>query len=642
MGRAEQPPRCPAGSVFTVLVLAVATHPLQAASPEFLHVGKPDRVGGYASTHIVVRFTPAMMQRLAVSPNGREAGGAIPQAALTGDLRTECSRWTVRRMRPLYPFPFSDPPQAARYGFDRTFVVEVPRGSDTRAMSTAFRAFGADIEAAGVDTIGGISELIPNDPDFVRQHALYNTGQTGGTPDADIDAPEAWATHTGHGGATVVVAVIDGGVTPHPEFADRMVPGINTISPETPDHTIDGCGFGHGTCVAGIVAALGNDGVGMAGITWGARIMPVRVLNFCAGPASAAAAGLLWAVDNGADVCNLSLNYLDLDPPVLETFENAVQYAHDNGVVVVAAAGNLSGGCDPGEVAYPGAFDHAIAVSATDRDDQFASFSCFGPEVEISAPGDDILSALVTQGYLLHHGTSVATPHVTGVAALLKSFLPNLGPDDIRTILQDTADDLGEPGWDQYFGHGRLNAHGALAEATTRIAVVSSSPPDGAIDARIPHPVDDPETGFGWDSVDITFTCHGVNSITSADLSITEEGGDGVPPGIRDLTVLANDTLRITLDAPLEPRAWTVFEHVASGASISLGFLPADVDGNGTSNVSDVLALVDCLGGVGPCAPWQCDIDRRGVCAGADLQRLLDLLNGAGAADAYAGAMLYP
>ena len=628
-------------AIAVVLSALVFPSPGQPTPVERVRDRQPDVGGGYASTHVVVRVTPELMKRVASSAFERGGNHTLPQSVLSPDLEALCGRWAVIRIRPWYPFPFEDPALAAKYGFDRLFLVEVPRGTDTPMMAAAFRTLGADIESAGLDAIGGIAG-IPNDPEFWQQHGLYNTGQMGGTNDADIDALEAWTIHTGETGTPVTVAIIDSGVTPHPEFADRMVPGINTISPETPDHTIDGCGFGHGTPVASVVAAQGDNGLGMAGVTWGAQIMPVRVLNFCGGPASAAAAGLLWAVDHGADVCNLSLQYSDLDPPSLEAFESAVDYAHDNSVVVIAAAGNWSGGCNPGEVTYPGAFGNAIAVSGTDRDDQFASFSCFGPEVDISAPGDDILSALVTQAYYLHHGTSMATPHVTGVAALLKSFLPTLGPDGIRSILQDTADDLGDPGRDQYFGYGRLNAYNALVEGTTRIEVVSSSPPDGAIDARIPHSPIEPSIVHGWDSVEMTFTCRDVTSFTSGYFTITETGGDGVAPDIDGVEVLADDSLRITLTEPIESQAWTALEHTASGAGIRLGSLPADVNGDGTSDASDVAALVNHLHapGTSPLEVWQADIDRNGKCGPRDILRTIDLLNGAGCYDPWLDASI--
>ena len=263
------------GYLRTKTALALCTlflaHAVDAAAPNPQGNRQPDVFGGYASTQIVVKLRPEAMATTAAKRHFRTAPrDADPRPAFSNEVRAVADKWRARRMRPAYSEPFADPVLAARHGLDRTFVIEVPEGTDTEAMAAAFAGSGADIEVAVVDGIGGVADpipLIPNDTNSNLQYAMHNTGQTGGTPDADVDAPEAWALHTGDLG-TVTIAIIDSGVNSHLDFGTRLVPGRNTNNPLTPTLTTDGCP--HGTHVAGIAAASGNNSRGVAGVTWGA------------------------------------------------------------------------------------------------------------------------------------------------------------------------------------------------------------------------------------------------------------------------------------------------------------------------------------------------------------------------------------
>ncbi len=651
-----------------------------------------DVFGGYSSTQIVVKLrpeavaTPAARQHFRTTPHG-----ADPRAALSGAVRAAAADWGALKMRPAYSDPFADPAAAARHGLDRTFIIEVPEGTDTEAMAAAFWDLREDIEVATVDTIGGVADVIPNDTNFSLQYAMHNTGQTGGTPDADIDAPAAWALHTGDFG-TVTIAIIDSGVNSHNDYGTnaapypngRIVQGRNTANPLTPNATTDGCP--HGTHVAGIAAASGNNNRGVAGVTWGAYIMPVRVLrdppNGCNGVVSALADGIKWAADNGADVGNISLQYYDLTQAEYNLLSAAINYAHDLGMILIAAAGNDNVG-GLGFVAYPAKMPNCMAVSATMDEDLFATnggiclcpgvdvvpcntpnsgtctegrvgMSCtvndycdtavwssnYGNEVDVCAPGDRIYSTWTSNGYVYSYGTSMATPHVSGLAALIKSYATGLTNTHIEMILYESADDLGPTGWDNHYGVGRINAHNALLRAQDWFDILLyGDPPDGAIDAR--KPIDrDGNNVYGWNSVDLTFGLITLEPSPS-DFTVSQAGGVSAPPTVATVEQVSSPVLRVGLDSMIEPKTWTTITHVPSAVSVRLGYLPGDVNANRVSDAADVTTMVDTLRGVLPAKPiWSMDINRSEAVTGADALEVVDLLNGAEAYEAFLGATL--
>jgi subtilisin family serine protease len=212
---------------------------------------------------------------------------------------------------------------------------------------------------------------------------------------------------------------------------------------------------GHGTHVAGIAAAAGDNGLGIAGIAWGCRLMIVKVLDANGnGLESDVASALVYAVDNGARIANLSLGG-DIDSPLMR---DAVDYASEHGVLVVAAAGNNSGA-----VLYPAAYEPVLAVAASDANDERAPYSSHGPEVDLTAPGSGIYSTCVGDQYCGKSGTSMATPHVSGLAALIWSRYSDYTAAQVRQALIDSARDMGTPGWDEYTGWGRIDAWRAIS-----------------------------------------------------------------------------------------------------------------------------------------------------------------------------------
>ena len=251
-----------------------------------------------------------------------------------------------------------------------------------------------------------------------------------------VGAPEVWAGGPGFDGVSgegVIVAVLDTGVDlDHPEFAGRLVPGYDFVDGDNfPDDL-----HGHGTHVAGTIAAA-NDGLGMTGVAYNSQIMPIRVLDANgSGWDSDIAAGIYWAVDNGAHVINLSLGGSNPSTRYLD----ALQYAHENDVLVVMASGN-DGFSSPGYPAYY-ANQFGLAVGAVDSSGSVANFSNragSGPIDYVTAPGVGVTSSMIGGGYATWSGTSMATPQVAGIAALLLSYDMNLSPTNLEQLIAGTA-----------------------------------------------------------------------------------------------------------------------------------------------------------------------------------------------------------
>jgi subtilisin family serine protease len=341
----------------------------------------------------------------------------------------------------------------------------------------------------------------PNDPVYTNKNSIgttYHSPCNGFVHQGEwylnqVRADKAFAAGltTAPLGRDIVVAVLDTGVNyslggGNQDIAVNTLPGYNELTPTAPpydDEQPDTCGdAGHGTHVAGIICANTNNSSGMASVscsqdvTWTSRVMvlPVKVLDASGnGNDSDIYNGIVWAADNGADIINMSFGGSNQDP----ILEQAVNYAYNAGVLCVAAAGN-----DRTQTYYPAAYPDVIAVSATDiavdscgsTYDVLASFSNFG-KIDIAAPGVNIWSTANNldsnpSGYSSMDGTSFSSPIVAAAAALVKLKNPAYTPDKIRTVLEQTADDDyqpcagGNPGYDKYFGWGRVNVYRALQQ----------------------------------------------------------------------------------------------------------------------------------------------------------------------------------
>ncbi|MBX3373365.1 MAG: S8 family serine peptidase [Phycisphaeraceae bacterium] len=422
----------------------------------------PDVFGGYSTEWVIAQARPDVMpiDRADGRP-GFAVLGARAQDAVVARQSDETARllalYGATRIERATPFEPAHAALAQELGLDRYYLVHVPSGTDTPSLVAQLSLSDRIFERVELDGVGGVAAPVyPNDTYFSLLYGMHNTGQTiqgqAGTPDADIDAPEAWELHTG--GTWVVLAVIDSGVNAHGDLSGKLVPGRNTNN--NTNDTSDP--LNHGTHCAGTAAANGNNGLGVVGVSWGARVMPIRVLNSSgSGTETHCANGIIWAADNGAHVGTMSLQYYS----GTSYFQSAVQYGYGAGMVLVAATGNNQGNV----VAFPARWPETIAVGAVDNRDIRPSFSNYGPQITVCAPGVNVASLSGTSSYAYNSGTSMATPHVAGLACLLRSYGSSLTNAQIADIIRTTAEDRGAAGFDQFYGWGRINARDALLAA---------------------------------------------------------------------------------------------------------------------------------------------------------------------------------
>ncbi len=344
-----------------------------------------------------------------------------------------------------------------------TYQLKVAAGADVQALVAQLSA-NPDVQYAEPVYImhatgGRQASRVSGDPLVGRQWAL-----------SKIQAPDAWELSVGAEG--LIVASVDTGVNPnHPDLAGRVLPGYNFVS-NTADAMDDNS---HGTFGAGIIAAPGDNGVGVAGMCWRCQILPVKVLdNEGGGYSPGIALGIRWAADHGARIINLSLG----GPGPSQLIHESIQYAVSKGILVIAAAGNEADEDNP--VEYPAAFDEVFSVGATDENNSRTFFSNYGPYLDLTAPGLHITSTGGEgdlYGYASESGTSFSAPYVSGAAALIWSINPQLSDRDVMRLLAQSADDLGKPGPDDEYGFGRLNAGKAALAAKQTAAPPPPAPP---------------------------------------------------------------------------------------------------------------------------------------------------------------------
>jgi subtilisin family serine protease len=454
-----------------VVAELVARHRVRDAQPLYAARAQA-RLGGATEAGIAARTTRRFAARSARAPRGER----VP----------DLSRTYVLDLGPLEPIQ----------------------------MAKAMSALRADPQITSVheETLAQIA-YVPNDPS-------YSTAGSWGQPYDDLyglkklGTTQAWDTARGDG---VVVAVVDTGIDyTHPDIDANVWINPGEIPANGIDDDANGFvddvrgwdfvgtqsgapiadndprdGHGHGTHVAGTIAAEGDNNLGVVGVAWQAKVMAVKgIADDGFGPEAGLAAAIVYAVDNGADVINASFG----GPGTSPTIRDAVDYAHAQGVVFVAAAGNNN--ADAAGF-YPANLASAVTVAALDAFDGKAYFSNFGNKIDVSAPGVDILSLQRGGGFLRNQGTSMAAPHVSGVAALIIQLHREFTNEQVRQVLRASASDVGAAGKDSIYGYGRPSASGAVAIDQVLEAHITA-PADGAlIDAPITVHGTARGTGFG-------------------------------------------------------------------------------------------------------------------------------------------------
>ncbi len=396
----------------------------------------------------------------------------------------------------------------ANAGDGRTYRLHFDRADDLRATREALRR-DPNVEFAEPNYLLSVSRT-PNDANYRDQWAPGRIG-----------ADRAWDITVG---SPVTIAMLDTGISrTHPDLAGRVVAGRDFVNGDD-DASDDN---GHGTFTAGIVGASGDNTVGVAGISWQAKLLPVKILDQDGrGPVSAFAQGIRWAVDQKAQIVNVSAGI----PVPSQTMESAVAYAIGQNVAVVAASGNQPDGVQN----YPAAYPNVIAVSASNRDDRVAEFSSYGSHVWIAAPGQEIISTYYRDADTIAvlSGTSASAPFVSGTIALMLSQRGDLTPRAIREILRATAVDLPPDGLDPRAGYGRLDTfHSVILASDPRPTL-----PAGAID---------PPSGKTTDP--FIFTAGGFEPNEPVAVWLT--GADGTYRFYRNQPVYANadGTVRVSL-----------------------------------------------------------------------------------------------
>lgn len=489
-------------------------------------VSSPDDLS-FAPREFIVKFS--------------EDVGETPTSLVEGEIRTGIEsidflneKLGVLSVERLFPLVNESPQAVALYealGLGRIYKLTVSRDINVIGAVEEYNMAPA-VEHAEPNYIAS-SHALPNDPDFNRQWGLHNDGSKpaglppgtvwNGKPDADVDAPEAWEIETGSD--DVVVAIVDTGIEwDHPDLDDRIWSNVD----EVPDNGIDDDSNGfiddvrgwdfvtedndpmdvdwgrHGTGVASIVGAEANNNEGVVGLDWYAQLMPVRVHGFFGAKYSDVAKGVYYAVNNGAKVINMSLGGSAFGETTLKP---AVDYAYGLNCVIVAAMGNDNSD----ETLYPAGYENTIAVGATGPDDKRAvpfldgelPGSNYGDHLNVVAPGDWIFAAGAFLGdYAWRGGTSAAAPFVSGLASLLLAKNPGLTNDQIRQIICQSAEDqVGDPaedtpGWDRYYGHGRINAYLALSQPVpptpTPTQTPTSTPTATPTNTTTPTPTNTP------------------------------------------------------------------------------------------------------------------------------------------------------
>lgn len=385
----------------------------------------------------------------------------------------------------------------AKTGFDRWFLIRLDgRISAASALATAKAHPG--IQDASFELLAYL-QTVPNDPYYSQNWGHNNTGQGpgGGGAGFDSNAPQAWDDSQGFGNSEVIIAIIDSGVNyNHPDLNDNCITGYDYGSNDNDPMDTNG----HGSQCSGIAAGETNNGIGVAGVAGGCKIMPLKVMNSQGDITfTAITNGITHAADNGAHVISMSLgienNTEEGDYPSCDA---ALTYAYNSGITIFAATANSN----TSSIAYPANHTAVISVGAASPTGQRKSTSSsdgqnwwgsnYGVNIQDDPKAVDIMAATIlpattrSGGYSTDfNGTSCATPYAAGVAGLIISKAPGITPAEVRQAIVSSATDMtidGGAGWDRYTGYGMINASGALATIAPGMPVCRiMSPAEGSV-----------------------------------------------------------------------------------------------------------------------------------------------------------------
>ena len=485
--------------------------------------------------------------------------------------------------QPDFTFAEDQDPALAAQAFepDQLLVRALP-GADADDLRAAYAQAGAQERSSLAalqltvlevepDQFVAVAAALSENPLFeaVQKNYVYETQRAANDTLFDqqqaltlLNLPAAWDTTVGS--SQVIIAVLDSGVAAdHPDLADKLTVGWNTVDDNSQTDDV----FGHGTEVASVAAAATNNRLGIAGVSWNSPVMPVRVSNE-QGQAStrSIAAAMVWAVDHGAKVLNVSFAPLASDRTVLR----AARYVRSSGCVVLISAGN------DGQAWRSSGSDDAIFVGAVDEQSELAWFSSTGPFVDLVAPGVGIATAASGPasgtasdgGYQLADGTSFSAPLAAGVAALVWSARPQLSPTTVEQILVDTAVDLGPTGRDDLYGAGLIDAAAAVEAA---LAVTASGAADR--DRRSPT---------------ISITRPADQTISSGIVLVTAEARDDTD--VAQVVLSVDGQPFATDDA--EPYRFVINTAQATPGPHTLSCVATDLAGN-TSAADNVVIIVE-------------------------------------------------
>ncbi len=402
----------------------------------------------------IIKFKPGAVKKVI------KASGVEVPTVTTASLKALNAKHKAVKIRQLYREALRIRPDWKH--LENYYVIETPKQRNPKAVARDYKK-DPNVISAKESSIVYAFDVTPNDPEFSKQYGLTN-----------ISAPQAWDRTKGT--SEVIIAVLDTGIdTDHEDFSGRIdsrgkdfVNGDN--NPEDD--------FGHGTAVSGVLGAVTNNGKGVAGVDWNAKILPIKVLdNAGRGFMSDILDGIQYANALGVDVMNMSFGQYSDDEDLMRDCQDA----YDNGIVLIAAAGN--GNVD--WPAYPAYYSFVMAVAAVDSADKRSIWTGFDPEtgkqqasnygdwVDISAPGTSIWSTHMGGDYLgSNNGTSLACPFVSGLASLLKSVNPDLTNEQIVNKIMESADNIDSlnPGYAGKLGAGRINAYSVVSGLIARIS----------------------------------------------------------------------------------------------------------------------------------------------------------------------------